>query len=155
VQDENCVYAIYVRTGSIWSAGTDSTISVEFYDTEYNSILISNLTRWGGNIQGQDRDYFEGGQLDIFSGLGDCLPNAICGMNLTSDGTGDHHGWYVNYVEVTVTGAHLPCGKHEFVVNRWLATDTWPFSLTYESDECGDYELKRALKQTGNHQLLI
>ncbi|CAM6096500.1 unnamed protein product [Calypogeia fissa] len=151
-KDANCVYTVYVRTGSIWKSGTDSSISVEFYDSKYNSLFISNLTAWGGNLQGQDRDYFEGGALDIFSGLGDCLSNPICGMNLTSDGKGSNHGWYVNYVEVTQTGAHLNCTQHEFTVDRWLATDTYPYSLIYDTDECDDSESKKAIKQCGKSQ---
>lgn len=143
------MYTIYVRTGSIWRGGTESTISVEFYDTAYNSIFISNLTGWGGNLQGQDYQYFERGALDIFSGLGDCLPEPICGLNLTSDGEGDGHGWYVNYVEVTFTGAHLNCSQHTFTVERWLASDTYPFSLVYDSDECASVQ-SRADKQCGN-----
>jgi len=136
--ENNCVYTIYVRTGSIWRGGTESTISVEFYDTKYNSIFISNLTLWGGNLFAPDHQYFERGALDIFSGLGDCLENPICGLNLTSNGEGDGHGWYVNYVEVTFTGAHLNCSQHLFTVERWLASDTYPFSLVYDADECSD-----------------
>lgn len=154
LQDENCVYTIYVRTGSIWKGGTDSTISLELYDSNYNSLFISNLTAWGGNLQGQERNYFERSALDIFSGLGDCLEYPICGLNLTSDGLGDGHGWYVNYVEVTFTGAHLACDQHLFTVERWLATDTYPYSLIYETDECSESESRPAIKQCGSGRQL-
>jgi hypothetical protein len=143
------VYTFYIRTGSIWRGGTDSTISLELYDASYSSIYISNLTLWGGNVMGQDHDFFDRGALDILTGLGDCLEKPICGLNLISDGLGDGHGWYVNYVEVTFTGAHLNCSQHLFTVERWLATDTWPFTLTYDADECAAYqsETHRAIKE--------
>lgn len=134
--DESCVYTVYVRTGSIWRGGTDSIISAEFYDSDSNSIFIDNLESWGGSLQGLERDYFERGALDIFSGLGTCLDLPICGLNLTSDGSGSHHGWYVNYVEVTSTGAHLACNQHLFTVEQWLATDTYPYTLNTNMDEC-------------------
>ncbi|CAM6092875.1 unnamed protein product [Calypogeia fissa] len=150
--DQDCTYVVYVRTGTIWKASTDSTISLNFTDVDGNSLFITNLTLWGGNLQGQDRDYFEGGALDIFAGLGDCLVTTICGMNLISDGTGDHHGWYVNYVEVTMTGAHLTCLQHEFEVERWLATDMYPWSLTFETNVCQNYQSKKTIKERGSHQ---
>ncbi|CAM6087364.1 unnamed protein product [Calypogeia fissa] len=150
--DEDCTYVVYVRTGTIWKAGTDSVISVNFTDVDGNSLFINSLTEWGGYLQEEDRDYFEGGNLDIFAGLGDCLVTALCGMNLISDGSGDYHGWYVNYVEVTMTGAHITPLQHEFEVERWLATDTYPWSLTFESDVCQDYQSKKAIKERGSHQ---
>ncbi|MCK1975375.1 hypothetical protein LNK20_22080, partial [Bacillus safensis] len=63
---------------------------------------------------GPGYDYFERGNLDIFSGRGYYLGSPVCAMNLTSDGTGSGHGWYVNYVEVTTTGAHINCGQQNF-----------------------------------------
>jgi hypothetical protein len=79
---------------------------------------------------GSDYNYFERGNLDIFSGRGPCLDGPICNMNLTSDGSGAHHGWYCNYVEVTSTGVHTPCAQHQFTVEQWLATEMSPYELT-------------------------
>ena len=58
-------------------------------------------------------------------------------MNLTSDGTGPHHGWYCNYVEVTTTGPHLGCAQQLFTVEQWLATDASPYRLYSTVDNCG------------------
>lgn len=82
-------------------------------------------------------NYFERGNLDIFSGKGPCLTGPVCEMNVTSDGTGSHHGWYCNYVEVTTTGAHIPCAQQTFTVEQWLATDTSPYELTAVRNYCG------------------
>nr|AAL09786.1 AT4g39730/T19P19_120 [Arabidopsis thaliana] len=101
--DPDCVYTFYLRTGSIWKAGTDSIISARIYDKDGDYIGIKNLQAWAG-LMGPDYNYFERGNLDIFSGRAPCLPSPICALNLTSDGSGDHHGWYVNYVEITTAG---------------------------------------------------
>lgn len=85
---------------------------------------------------GPDYNYFERGNLDIFSGRGPCLNGPICRMNLTSDGTGPHHGWYCNYVEVTSTGVHRLCNQQLFTVEQWLATDAAPYELTAIIDNC-------------------
>lgn len=129
------MYTVYIRTGSILKAGTDSIISLTLYDADGYGILIRNLEAWGG-LMGPDYDYFERGNLDIFSGRGPCLTGPICAMNLTSDGTGPHHGWYCNYVEVTTTGAHIPCAQQLFTVEEWLATDRSPYKLTVISNLC-------------------
>ncbi|KAI3512949.1 hypothetical protein L1887_20272 [Cichorium endivia] len=63
-------------------------------------------------------------------------------MNLTSDVSGSHHGWYCNSVEVTTTGAHTPCAQQEFTVEQWLATDTSPYELTAIRNYC-DYSSTR------------
>ncbi|KAM7517447.1 hypothetical protein LguiB_016409 [Lonicera macranthoides] len=135
IQDPDCVYTVYIRTGSILKAGTDSIISLTLYDADGYGILIRNLEAWGG-LMGPDYDYFERGNLDIFSGPGPCLTGPVCAMNLTSDGTGPHHGWYCNYVEVTTTGAHIPCAQQLFTVEEWLATDRSPYKLTVISNLC-------------------
>ncbi|EMS59655.1 hypothetical protein TRIUR3_00861 [Triticum urartu] len=46
---QECVYTVYVRTGSIWKAGTDANITLELY-TEGNAdgVAISDLPSWGG-----------------------------------------------------------------------------------------------------------
>nr|GMC93252.1 PLAT domain-containing protein 3-like [Ipomoea batatas] len=116
-------------------AGTDSIITLTLYDADGYGVRINNLEEWGG-LMGEGYDYFERGNLDIFSGRGPCLSAPICYMNLTSDGTGKNHGWYCNYVEVTVTGVHQACSQQLFTVEQWLATDTSPYTLTAIVDNC-------------------
>ncbi|KAM5577325.1 PLAT domain-containing protein 3-like [Rosa sericea] len=135
--DPDCVYTVYVRTGSIIKGGTDSNINVRLYDGYGYGIEIRNLEAWGG-LMGSDYDYFERGNLDIFSGRGPCLTAPICALNLTSDGAGSGHGWYVNYVEVTSTGAHIPCHQQLFTIEQWLATDTSPYELTAIRNYCNN-----------------
>ena len=43
VQDEDCVYTVYVRTGSIIKGGTDSVIGLKLYDKSGYGIYITNL----------------------------------------------------------------------------------------------------------------
>ncbi|BAF19091.1 PLAT domain-containing protein 3 [Oryza sativa Japonica Group] len=131
----NCVYTVFVRTGSAWKGGTDSTIGVEFAGADGRGVRIADLERWGG-LMGAGHDYYERGNLDVFSGRGPCLPAAPCWMNLTSDGAGAHHGWYCNYVEVTATGPHRGCAQRRFDVEQWLATDASPYRLTAVRDQC-------------------
>ncbi len=133
--DPDCVYTVYIRTGSIIKAGTDSNITLTLYDAEGYGLRIRNLEAWGG-LMGPGYDYFERGNLDIFSGKGPCLTGPPCLMNLTSDGTGNGHGWYCNYVEITTTGAHIPCAQQLFTVEQWLATDTSPYELTAIRNAC-------------------
>ncbi|XP_010431950.1 PREDICTED: PLAT domain-containing protein 1-like [Camelina sativa] len=133
--DPDCVYTFYLRTGSIWKAGTDSIISARIYDKFGDYIGIKNLQAWAG-LMGPDYNYFERGNLDIFSGRAPCLPSPICALNLTSDGSGDHHGWYVNYAEVTTAGVHAQCSTQTFEIEQWLATDTSPYELTAVRNNC-------------------
>ncbi|CAN6248898.1 unnamed protein product [Urochloa humidicola] len=133
---DKCVYTMYVRTGSIWKGGTDSVIGVTLLTTDGSGIRITDLERWGGLME-KGHDYYERGNLDIFSGRGPCMRAAPCAMNLTSDGTGPHHGWYCNYLEVTVTGPHLGCAQQLFTVEQWLATDAPPYRLYSTVDKCG------------------
>ncbi|XP_011097591.1 PLAT domain-containing protein 3 [Sesamum indicum] len=133
--DPDCVYSLYVRTSSIIKGGTDSIISLTLYDSEGSRIKINNLESWGG-LMGPGYNYFERGNLDIFSGRGPCLPGPVCAMNLTSDGSGPGHGWYCNYVEVTTTGVHKQCTQQQFTVEQWLATDAPPYELTAIRNLC-------------------
>uniref|UniRef100_A0A0D9WNE7 PLAT domain-containing protein n=1 Tax=Leersia perrieri TaxID=77586 RepID=A0A0D9WNE7_9ORYZ len=134
--DYNCVYTVFVRTGTAWKGGTDSAISVEFAGADGRGVRIADLERWGG-LMGAGHDYYERGNLDVFSGLGPCLSGgAPCWMNLTSGGAGAHHGWYCNYVEVTATGPHRGCAQRRFDVEQWLATDASPYQLTAVRDQC-------------------
>ncbi|GMN33730.1 hypothetical protein TIFTF001_004307 [Ficus carica] len=137
--DLDCVYTVYIRTGSIIKGGTDSKISATFYASDGYGILIKDLEAWGG-LMGPGYNYFERGNLDIFSGRGPCLDKPICKLNLTSDGTGPHHGWYVNYVEVTSTGVHTTCRQQQFEIEQWLATDTSPYELTAIRDYCPKHD---------------
>ncbi|XP_058781535.1 PLAT domain-containing protein 3-like [Vicia villosa] len=135
ISEEDCVYTVYLRTGSILKAGTDSNIILTLYNAKGYGIKINNLEAWGG-LMGPGYNYFERGNLDIFSGTAPCLDGPVCKMNLTSDGSGDHHGWYVNYVEVTTTGIHSPCSQKLFTVEQWLATDTSPYELSFVKNNC-------------------
>ncbi|XP_077251503.1 PLAT domain-containing protein 3-like [Tasmannia lanceolata] len=134
---DDCVYVVYIRTGSIFKGGTDSIISLTLNNSKGGSVEISNLETWGG-LMGPTHDYFERGNLDIFAGRGKCLGSPACVMNLTSDGSGSHHGWYCNYVEVTWTGPHVPCGQQLFTVEQWLGRDVSPYQLTAIRDFCGN-----------------
>jgi len=116
-----CVYTVFIRTGSIWKAGTDANITLQLAAADGNGVGISDLPSWGG-LMGQGHAYFERGNLDIFSGRGPCMAKPPCWMRLASDGTGAHHGWYCNYVEVTVTGP---------------ATEAAPYELEAVRDLCG------------------
>jgi hypothetical protein len=135
LQDEDCVYTVYARTGSILKGGTDSIIGVKLYDEYGEYVDITNLEAWGGLMR-PGHNYFERGNLDIFSGRAPCLAAPICAINLTSDGSGPHHGWYCNYVEVTSTGPHISCAQQLFTVEQWLALDTSPYELTAIRNHC-------------------
>nr|CAB3503207.1 unnamed protein product [Digitaria exilis] len=130
-----CVYTVFIRTGLIWKAGTDSNITLELAAEDGNGVGISDLPSWGG-LMGQGHSYFERGNLDIFSGRGPCMARPPCWMRVASDGTGPHHGWYCNYVEVTVTGPHKGCAQQLFTVEQWLATDAPPYKLDAVVDHC-------------------
>ncbi|KAJ8772349.1 hypothetical protein K2173_027526 [Erythroxylum novogranatense] len=136
-EDNVCVYALYVRTGSVFKGGTDSTISATIGDSYGRSVWIPDLKLWG--LMGPKHNYFERGNLDIFSGRGPCIGAPICRLNLTSDGSGSHHGWYCNYVEVTSTGPHTECSQTIFQVEQWLATDVPPYRLAAVLDGCGSW----------------
>lgn len=129
------MYTVYIRTGSIMKGGTDSIISLRLYDLYGEYVEIRNLEAWGG-IMELGHNYFERGNLDIFSGRAPCLTAPVCAMNLSSDGSGPHHGWYCNYVEVTSTGVHKQCAQQLFTVEQWLALDTSPYELTAIRNDC-------------------
>ncbi|KAA3460442.1 lipoxygenase-like proteiny domain-containing protein 1-like [Gossypium australe] len=103
--DNDCVCTLYVKTGWMMKAGTDSRISVVLGD------------RSGGH------------------GRGSCI-GSPCRLNLTSDGSGWHHGWYCDYIEITSTGPQQPCAQTVFYVDQWLAADIPPFQLTAFRDGC-------------------
>ncbi|KAL2550153.1 PLAT domain-containing protein [Forsythia ovata] len=129
-----CVYTLYVQTGSVIRAGTDSKISVALGDPKGNSVWIPNLKEWG--LMGRNHDYFERGDLDIFTGRGPCIESPVYRLNLTSDGSGAHHGWFCEYVEVTSTGPNMACSQSIFYVDQWLAMDALPYQLATVLDGC-------------------
>ncbi|XP_004502436.1 PLAT domain-containing protein 3-like [Cicer arietinum] len=143
--DDDCVFTVYVRTGSIIKGGTDSIIGLKLYDASGYGIYIKDLEAWGG-LMGPDYNYYERGNLDIFSGKGPCLDGPVCAVNLTSDGSGPHHGWYCNYVEVTSTGVHIPCAQQQFTIEQWLATDTSPYELSAVRNYCSNDLTQARLK---------
>ncbi|XP_021751829.1 PLAT domain-containing protein 3-like [Chenopodium quinoa] len=133
--ESECVYTIYVRTGSVIKAGTDSKISLELWGQNGDGVRITDIESWGG-LMGQNYDYFERGNLDVFSGRGPCLTAPVCGMRVISDGSGPHHGWYCNYVEVTTTGPHVKCAQQKFDVEQWLKSDSYPYELSATRNYC-------------------
>ncbi|XP_074309762.1 PLAT domain-containing protein 3-like [Silene latifolia] len=134
-EEYNCVYNIYVKTGSIMKAGTDSKITLELFSKDSNGVRISDIESWGG-LMGLNYDYFERDNLDIFSGRGPCLDDPVCAIKLISDGSGPHHGWYCDYVEIATTGSHLGCAMEKFEVQQWLASDAPPYELTAVRNNC-------------------
>ncbi|XP_065876803.1 PLAT domain-containing protein 1-like [Euphorbia lathyris] len=136
--DSECVYTLFIRTGSIFKGGTDSIVSVRLYDELGEYIGITNLRSWGG-LMGPEHSYFERGNLDFFSGKAPCLSSPVCALNLTSDGVGPHHGWYVNYVEVATAGVHGTCSQEQFTIEQWLASDAAPYELTAIRNNCPTY----------------
>ncbi|XP_054822965.1 PLAT domain-containing protein 3-like [Prosopis cineraria] len=126
VTSDQCRYIVRVKTGDRKDAGTDSIISLKL-SSFGNSFTINNLQDWG--IMGPGHDYFERGNLDVFSGNGPCL--RVCGITVTSNGEGNKPGWYLDYVEVTSTGP-----KVAFPVNQWLALDEWPHHLYANVNLC-------------------
>ncbi|KAI3949393.1 hypothetical protein MKW98_023330 [Papaver atlanticum] len=130
----DCVYTVYTKTGTRSDSGTDSNISLELYDSNGNHVEIPNLGDSG--LMGPDHDYFENGNLDISSALGKCLPGPVCGITLTSDGTKAKSGWYVDYVQVIVTGPNASCAQKLFTIEQWLALDESPHALTVTKNVC-------------------
>lgn len=81
-------------------------------------------------------NYFETGELNIFGGKGPCFNGPICGLNLTSDGSGPYAGWYCEFVQVSSFGLGSPCSQQKFAVEQWLAKDEPPYELTAVLDVC-------------------
>ncbi|XVF08512.1 hypothetical protein REPUB_Repub07fG0009400 [Reevesia pubescens] len=133
-REYDCVYNIFVKTGNIKNAGTDSRIGLSLGDSQCNSISVSNLETWG--LMPSDYDYFERGNLDAFSGGGICIVPPICSLHLTSDDSGNKPGWFVNYVEIFATGPNKLCTTARFYIDRWLAVDEQPYELYVNIDEC-------------------
>ncbi|MCD9638437.1 hypothetical protein HAX54_022432 [Datura stramonium] len=70
---------IHLRTVCILSmfeldrsqSGTDSKISATLGDVSGKSVWIPDLEKWG--LMGPDYNYYERGNVDIFTGKGRCL----------------------------------------------------------------------------------
>ncbi|KAL2906039.1 PLAT domain-containing protein 2 [Bienertia sinuspersici] len=150
-EEFSCVYTIYVRTSTTFIGGTDSKISATFYDDTGSGVLIKDLETWGG-LMGRDWDYYERGNLDIFSGRGPCLNGPVCYLNLTSDGSGA--GWYCNYVEVTTTGPHTKCAQQLFTVEQWLSTHRSPYELSTSRDLCNNTDFQGLKRRRSSDSLL-
>ncbi|MQM14301.1 hypothetical protein Taro_047231 [Colocasia esculenta] len=137
VENDLCVYTVYISTGSAWKSGTDSVIGIKICGAAAGDCLsIRDLEAWGG-IMWPGHDYFELGNVDAFSGRGHCLASPPCSVELLSDGSGSSPGWYCDYVQVAATGPQLPCSQRTFKVAQWLARDEPPFKLRAMRDECG------------------
>nr|TKR79388.1 hypothetical protein D5086_0000274470 [Populus alba] len=109
-----------------------------------NPLLLSLLLLSASTIAFSDEDcvytlYIRTG------GRAPCLGSPVCALNLTSDGSGFGHGWYVNYVEVTSTGVHATCSQMKFTVEQWLALDTSPYELTAVRNYCDYYRAKKSV----------
>ncbi|KAJ4890752.1 hypothetical protein Rs2_30500 [Raphanus sativus] len=128
---ERCQYTIYVQTGTRKNSGTDSIIGVIFAE-KVVYIEFKDLASWG---ETRDRDYFENGNLDVFNVTGRCLPNPICFMRLSTDGSGNKPGWYVEYVKVEMSKIGTP-STHQFTVKQWLALSEKPYQLYAARDDC-------------------
>ncbi|KAH7433341.1 hypothetical protein KP509_07G064500 [Ceratopteris richardii] len=140
----DCVYTFFIKTGTRISAGTNAVINVTLLDSSGDSVTISDIESWGG-LMGDDYNYFERGNIDIFSGTATCTSTGtICALNLTSDGSGSHPGWYVNYVDATITGAGLGCTNVDFDISQWVADDAYPYELYAFRDYCSDEAAKNA-----------
>ncbi|XP_028761117.1 PLAT domain-containing protein 3-like [Neltuma alba] len=137
---DQCQYVVRVKTGNVDGAGTDSTISLKLKSQSGDSFTIANLLDWGSMEPGHV--YFDRDNLDIFNGRSNCLD--VCAMTVTSSGTGSSPRWYLNYVQVTVSGPVR--ADISFPVNGWLAEDKPPHSLSANVDSCSSfYPLKPAL----------
>ncbi|KAG9452992.1 hypothetical protein H6P81_005896 [Aristolochia fimbriata] len=132
--ENECVYTMYLRTGQIFKAGTDSKISASFEDADGEVVAVPDLRAWG--LMGPEYDYYERGHRDIFSGRGPCVGGPLCRLNLTSDGSGHHPGWFCDYLELTATGPHRGCSQSIFIVNQWLSNHAPPFQLSVLLDGC-------------------
>ncbi|KAG6387485.1 hypothetical protein SASPL_152675 [Salvia splendens] len=139
----DCVYTLYVETGSVVKAGTNSKISVTLSDSSKASVWIPDLKEWG--LMGPKHDYFERGSVDVFTGLAPCIGAPICKINITSDGAGSHHGWLCNSVEITSTGHRMGCSQSIFYVDQWLSRDAPPYNLSAVVNGCGDFAARKSV----------
>ncbi|KAL6002352.1 hypothetical protein ACLOJK_034283 [Asimina triloba] len=133
---DDCVYVLYVETGSVESSGTNAKISMVMADKHGGEVKVDNLEAWG--LMGASYDYFEKGNIDSFGGRGTCLNGPVCFLNLTSDNTGSYPSWYCDVVEVTATGPHDDSHQTFFHINQWLSTDKKPYQLFTQRNYCSE-----------------
>ncbi|KAK4263921.1 hypothetical protein QN277_029272 [Acacia crassicarpa] len=139
VTSDECYYLVSVQTGDRADAGTDATISLKLFNSSGGSITVPNLEDWG--LMESGHDYFERGNLDLFGHSAPCID--VCGITVTSDNSGNKPGWYLDSVEVIVSGSISK--KAAFPVNQWLALDEYPYSLSATVDLCSFISLKSTL----------
>lgn len=123
-----------MSTGSEPYSGTESKISLTLYDRTEKKFEIESLASIG--LMGPSHKYFQDGALDIFSGKGECLTGPICGMNLTSDGSGPGHKWFCNYIDVTMAAPHGACTQKSYRVELWFQKDPNPELLQVIASSC-------------------
>lgn len=132
----HCAYTILVKTGDRAKAGTDSKIKLtvgNFYGKSYH---IPDLEKWG--IMGKDYDYYERGNLDLFSGRETCIKHPVCRLKLESDAKGESPGWFVEFVEVATVQPEKSCRQVRFPINKWLGVEGNK-ELNVVLEECKDY----------------
>ncbi|CAG7866502.1 unnamed protein product [Brassica rapa] len=136
---QTCTYTINIQTGTRADSGTDAIIGIVLADQSEEYIEIKDLpallVSWGGKMP-EGHDYFENGNLDIFSGTERCLPGPVCFMRLNSDNSGYKPGWYVVYVDVTTSKPGSVSKHQRFTVEQWLAVDEPPNQLYAERSNC-------------------
>ncbi|TQD71357.1 hypothetical protein C1H46_043101 [Malus baccata] len=103
-----------VKTVSIIKVGTYSKISISLDDFSGRSVWVPDLRSLG--LMRPQYDYFERGNVDMFSVHGPCIDAPVCRLTLTSNEFGAHAGWYCDHVEVTATGPNTACSKSMFYV---------------------------------------
>ncbi|XP_021841998.1 PLAT domain-containing protein 3-like [Spinacia oleracea] len=135
VAHSSCTYVVKLKTGNNDErAGTNAKILLRLYNKKGESVDATSLRRYRDGPN--SRNYFEKGQLDRFKIPGKCLK--ICKMELSHNNGGDHPGWYVNYLEVTVVNdqTQKSSAVKRFNINRWLAKDEPPYSLSVVRNLC-------------------
>ncbi|KAI9077488.1 hypothetical protein K1719_040559 [Acacia pycnantha] len=65
--------------------------------------------------------YFQQDNLDIFRANKPCLN--VCAITIASDVRGKDKGWYLDYVEISITGLSSEPTTVSFSVNQWLSLD--------------------------------
>ncbi|KAL6002353.1 hypothetical protein ACLOJK_034284 [Asimina triloba] len=130
----DCVYVLYVETGSVENAGTHAKISVVIGDIHGREMKVNDLKSWG--LMGSSYKYFQKGKIDSFGGRGACLNGPPCHLKIASDYSGACPSWYCDVVEVTATGPHDSTTQTIFYVNQWFSKDRPPYQLSTARDYC-------------------
>ncbi|KAL1569630.1 PLAT domain-containing protein 3-like [Salvia divinorum] len=125
----DCVYTVYVETGNIPLAGTNSNITLFLSDSTKAQLPIVNLKDWG--LMGPAYNYFGHGEVDLFAGKGPCLGGPVCSIIIVLDG---FDSWYCQSIEITTVGSGKSCSQKKFEVKKWL--DVIKGSAVILQDEC-------------------